>query len=217
MAKEPITAGLTLEREALAGGHTLIAGLDEAGRGAWAGPVAAAAVILPLDNDDLFDVLEGVTDSKRLRPEQREALAPVIQEVALGWAVGRATNLEIDEKGIIAATLLAMERALRKLDLDPDYLLIDALTLPAAVMPLDRQRRIIKGDQLSLSIAAASILAKVARDDYMVGLDELYPEFGFANHKGYGTREHQTNLTAHGPCRAHRHSFKPILRWHKLI
>ena len=137
--------------------------------------------------------------------------------VALGWAVGRATNDEIDDRGIVTATKLAMERALRKLDLDPDYLLIDALTLPPEVMPPDRQRRLIRGDQRALSIAAASILAKVARDDYMVGLDELYPEYGFVRHKGYGTREHQTNLAAHGPCRAHRHSFKPIMRWRKLL
>lgn len=215
--KTPTTASLEFETEALAAGYTLIAGLDEAGRGAWAGPVAAAAVVLPLERPDLLDVLAGVTDSKRLTPEKRAALAPVIMDVALGWAVGRTTNDEIDAWGIVPATLIAMERALRKLDFAPDYLLIDALTLPPEVMPLTRQRELIKGDQRALSIAAASILAKVTRDAYMVGLDELYPEYGFAQHKGYGTARHSETLAAHGPCRAHRHTFKPVMRWRKLL
>ena len=212
-----ITAGLEHERELYAKGFRLIAGLDESGRGAWAGPVAAAAVILPVERDDLADLLAGVNDSKLLTPDRRAELAPLIKEVAQGWAVGRVTNDEIDEHGIIEATKMAMERAINKLLLEPDYLLIDSLTLPPSVMPEDRQLNLIKGDQKSLSIAAASILAKVTRDEHMTGLDEQYPEYGFASHKGYGTKLHRSNLSAHGPCRAHRHSFRPVMTWKQLF
>lgn len=218
MAKRTVTtASLELEMELHAQGYTLIAGLDEAGRGAWAGPVAAGAVILPLDREDLAEVLEGVNDSKLLTPERRAELAPIIKEVATCWAVGRVTNAEVDEFGIVTATKFAMERALRKLAQDPDYLLIDALTLSEDVMPLDHQMRLIKGDQRSLSIAAASILAKVTRDEYMVGLDEQFPEYDFAGNKGYGTKSHRAGLERSGPCRAHRHSFKPIMTWQRLL
>ncbi len=217
VARTVITASLEYEQKARAQGFRLIAGLDEAGRGAWAGPVAAAAVILPLDRDDLAEVLAGVTDSKRLSAARREELAPLIKSVALDWAVGRTNSDEVDKHGIIAATRIAMERALRKLELVPDYLLIDALELPENVMPLEKQLKITKGDLKSLSIAAASILAKVTRDAYMVGLDEQYPEYGFARHKGYGTKEHRSSLAAHGPCFAHRKSFRPIMEWRMLF
>lgn len=218
MVKRTITtASLELELSLVEQGYHLIAGLDEAGRGAWAGPVAAAAVILPLDREDLAEALEGVNDSKLLTPEKRAELAPVIKKVATAWAVGRVTNAEVDEFGIVTATKYAMERALRKLDVDPDYLLIDALTLSEDVMALDRQMRLIKGDQRSLSIAAASILAKVTRDEYMVGLDEQFPEYDFAGNKGYGTKSHRAGLERSGPCRAHRHSFKPIMTWQRLL
>lgn len=217
MAKAIITAGLEFELELVEQGITLAAGLDEAGRGAWAGPVAAAAVILPLDRPDLLDVLAGVTDSKQVTPERREELAPIIKEVAVSWAVGRCTSKEIDDLGIVPATKRAMERALRKLDIDPTHLLIDALNLDEKVMPLEQQTRIIKGDQRSLSIAAASILAKVTRDRFMVALDEQYPEYGFLNHKGYGTKQHRAALGEFGPCVAHRHSFKPIMTWRTLL
>ncbi len=217
MAKhEVVTASLEYERHLYANGYRLIAGLDEAGRGAWAGPVAAAAVILPLERDDLQKALAGVTDSKQLKAEQRAELAPLIKEVAVAWSVGRVTSEEIDKKGIVDATKLAMQRALNKLLVNPDYLLIDALALPDMVMPADKQTHLIKGDEKSLSIAAASILAKVTRDQHMIGLDEMFPEYGFAQHKGYGTRMHRSNLGRHGPCRAHRHSFKPIMAWQQL-
>ncbi len=211
------TAGLEYEKALLAQGYHLIAGLDEAGRGAWAGPVAAAAVILPLDREDLSDVLAGVTDSKLLSVEQRLELAPIIEATALAWAVGRVSSDEIDEKGILAATEIAMERALRKLDITPEYLLIDGLTLSAEIMAPDRQQKVIRGDQLSLSVAAASILAKVHRDAFMFALDEQFPEYGFAGHKGYGTRKHRDELTLHGPCVAHRQTFKPVMSWKQLL
>lgn len=217
MAKGGSTPTLEFEQAAVAEGYTHIAGLDEAGRGAWAGPVAAAAVILPLDQDDLLTVLAGVNDSKKLTPERRAALAPVIKAVALDWAVGRVTSDEIDEMGIVPATKLAMKRTLTKLDIDPDYLLIDALLLDAKIMPLDKQQKVVKGDQKSLSIAAASILAKVTRDEFMVAQDEQYPEYGFAGHKGYGTKQHRRTLTSHGPCIIHRQTFKPVLTWKRLL
>lgn len=217
MAKGGSTPTLDYEQAAAAEGYAQIAGLDEAGRGAWAGPVAAAAVILPLDRDDLLTVLEGVNDSKKLTPERRAELAPVIKEVAVDWAVGRVTSDEIDEMGIVPATKLAMKRALTKLDVDPDFLLIDALTLDAKVMPLDNQQKIIKGDLRSLSIAAASILAKVTRDEFMVAQDVQYPEYGFAGHKGYGTKQHRKNLSSHGPCVIHRQTFKPVMTWKRLL
>jgi ribonuclease HII len=174
-------------------------------------------VILPVDRPDLADVLAGVNDSKKLTPERRAALAPLIKDVAISWGVGRATNAEIDELGIILATQTAMERALRKLIVPPDFLLIDALNLSQTVMDPAYQMNIIRGDQHSLSIAAASILAKVTRDEFMIALDDQYPEYGFAGNKGYGTALHKAGLARCGPCRAHRFSFKPVMNCRPLL
>ncbi len=185
-----------------------VAGLDEAGRGPWAGPVTAAAVVLPA-GDDCLRALVGVDDSKRLTPRRREALAPVIKSVAVAWGVGMAESGEIDRLGIVPATRLAMERALGALGLAPQALLIDAVRLPGVTFP---QRSLIHGDALSLSIAAASILAKVARDRLMVEMDGQYPGYGFARHKGYGTRVHAEALARLGPCPIHRRSFAPVAR-----
>ena len=207
MTKRLVTASLRHEYKLHKQGFHNIAGLDEAGRGAWAGPVTAAVVILPPDQDDLIRVLEGVTDSKQLTPKQREALLPTILDVAFATAVGHATNAEIDENGIVPSTRLAMTRALAELRTSPDYLLIDALKLAEVELP---QLSLVKGDRRSLSIAAASILAKVTRDRHMVALDKEYPFYGFGQHKGYGTKGHRDMLEAHGPCRKHRMSFKPI-------
>jgi ribonuclease HII len=198
---------MSYEHDLYEQGFRRLAGLDEAGRGAWAGPVTAAVVILPLDRPDLACVLEGVNDSKKLTPRRREALLPAILEVALAAAVGHATNAEIDELGIVPATHLAMTRALAQLSSPPDHLIIDSLGLPQVALP---QLRLVRGDQKSLSIAAASILAKVTRDRHMVALDEDYPGYGFGQHKGYGTRAHQAMLTAYGPCPKHRMSFRPV-------
>jgi ribonuclease HII len=183
-----------------------IAGLDEAGRGAWAGPVAAGAVILP-SNLEILHSLHGVRDSKELNPEQRCALAPVIKEQALAWAVGLCSAAEIDAVGILPATRLAMQRALKALTRSADHLLIDALFLLDEGCP---QTALIKGDQRSLSIAAASILAKTTRDAWMVESESLYPQYAFARHKGYGTALHQQRLALYGPCAIHRRSFAPI-------
>jgi ribonuclease HII len=184
-----------------------VAGLDEVGRGAWAGPVYAAAVILPQSPDALAS-LKGVRDSKQLTPSQREALAARIVEVALAIGVGRGEWEEIDARGIVPATRLAMCRALEALALAPEALVIDALTLPAVRLPQDAFPH---ADALSLSVAAAGIIAKVSRDRWMVAVAEAeFPGYGFAQHKGYGTRQHQVALERLGICPIHRRSFRPI-------
>ncbi len=183
-----------------------IAGLDEAGRGAWAGPVTAAAVILPHD-PGILKRLNGVRDSKQIKPANREIQAAIICDVATAWGVGSASNTEIDILGIIAATRLAMQRALEMLAPPPDYLLLDAMFLPESSIP---QMALVKGDQRSISIAAASILAKTSRDAWMIETSKMVGGYGFERHKGYGTRQHQCALVDHGPCQLHRTTFSPI-------
>ncbi|MEA5078360.1 MAG: ribonuclease HII [Anaerolineaceae bacterium] len=187
------------------GFHT-IAGLDEAGRGAWAGPVAAAAVVLPCD-DAICATLKGVRDSKELAPQKRAGLAPIIKASALAWGVGMSSAAEIDEIGILWATRLAMQRALDQLTQIPDHLLIDALFLLDNDSP---QTALYKGDQRCLSIAAASILAKTSRDEWMVQQDAVDGRYGYCRHKGYGTAWHQQQLALYGPGPLHRRSFEPI-------
>jgi ribonuclease HII len=200
-------ADLSIEYELRDQGYTRVAGLDEAGRGAWAGPVVAGAVILPLDQFDLAHVLDGVNDSKLLSAHLREVLLPRIIETALATAIGHATNEEIDELGIVAATRLAMKRALDALTVEPSVLLIDALELPAISLPTIA---LPKGDQKSLSIAAASIVAKVTRDQFMEQLDVAFPKYGFREHKGYGTSLHRQSLRRFGPTAIHRLTFAPV-------
>ncbi len=202
----PDRPDLSLESVLRTAGFHAPAGLDEAGRGAWAGPVSAGAVILP-DRSSLMDELSGVRDSKQMKPDQRFYWAEQIRQVALAWAVGFASSQEIDAMGIVAATRLAMQRALQNLPLPPDHLIIDALLLPDVPLP---QTALIKGDARSLSIAAASVLAKTSRDLVMVDLDRQYPAYGFARHKGYGTPEHFAALQSSGPCASHRFCFEPV-------
>lgn len=186
-------------------GFTRIAGIDEAGRGALAGPVCAAAVVLPPD-PSVARTLERVRDSKLMAPSEREAWAPRIQEVALGWGVGSASAQEIDALGIVPATKLA---ALRALDsLRPDYLITDFLLFRELDLP---QSALVKGDQRSLSVAAASVLAKTARDALLRALDGEYPGYGFARHKGYGTHLHRQAIRRLGICKEHRLSFAIFL------
>ncbi len=192
---------LEFERLLWKGGWERIAGIDEAGRGAWAGPVCAAAVVLSRE-PRLARSLRGVRDSKLMSPPEREKWAPRVREVALGWGVGFATSGEIDVLGILPATKLAGMRALE--NLDPDYLLTDYLIFREIALS---QTALVKGDQRSLSIAAASVLAKTARDALMRSLDDQYPEYGFARHKGYGTRFHQEAIARLGLCEIHRKSF----------
>ncbi len=188
-------------------GHRVIAGLDEVGRGSWAGPVVAAAVALPLEREGLLAELEGVRDSKLLSPRQRERLLPLIRRVALAIGIGSASAADIDRIGIVPATRQAMAQALAGLAVAPDYLLIDALRLPAIPIP---QLALPKGDAKCLCIAAASIVAKVARDQLMVAQEAGYPGYGFAAHKGYGTARHRAALEQLGPCPLHRMSFAPL-------
>jgi len=196
------TCTAVLERELHQLGYRLIAGLDEVGRGAWAGPVVAAAVILDLDQ-----IPEGIDDSKRLSPSRREALFSTIWNTARALSIGIVDASEIDRTNILRATERAMRQAIEGLRLRPDFLLIDAVELPDVGIP---QQALIRGDQLSVSIAAASIIAKVTRDRLMREYDRLYPGYGFAHHVGYGTRAHQEALMRLGPCPLHRRSFRGV-------
>jgi ribonuclease HII len=188
-------------------GYRCVAGLDEAGRGAWAGPVCAAAVVLPLEQPDLADLLTGVDDSKKLSPARREALLPLVIEVAEAVGVGWAAPTEVDELGIVPATRQAMVRAVSGLDGRVDALLVDYLRLPELDLP---QRALPKADGRCLSVAAASIVAKVTRDRLMVALDGEFPGYGLARHKGYGTRQHREALARLGPLPIHRMSWRPV-------
>ena len=188
-------------------GHRRIAGLDEAGRGAWAGPVVAAAVILPLDRPDLERALVGVRDSKQLSPAVRDAHFEVIGQVALGVGVGVSAPAVIDRDGIMPATRRAMRQALCRLSPQPECLIIDHLQLVSVSLP---QVAFPKADVRSLSVAAASIVAKVTRDRLLAQLDERYPGYGFARHKGYGTAAHRAALDDLGPTPIHRVSFAPL-------
>ncbi len=202
----PPSPDLSFERELWDSDVRLVAGIDEVGRGALAGPVVAGVVVLP-DIPDLISTLAGVNDSKQMTAKARQHWADVIRETALLSAVGSATSAEVDELGIIPATRQAILRALASLDQQPEHLLIDHLSVPAAGLP---ETVLTKGDCRSLSIAAASILAKVSRDAVMVELDAEYPVYGFAGHKGYGTARHRTAIGEHGPCPFHRMSFAPL-------
>jgi ribonuclease HII len=202
----PLSPDLSYEKEIWRQGWKYIGGIDEAGRGAWAGPVAAAVLVLP-DRPDLETLLSGVRDSKQMTPAQRAVWAVKIKEIAAGWGVGQASCTEIDSIGILAATRLAARRALAALPFIPFHLLIDFITLPEVPIP---QTCLVKGDARVLSIAGASILAKTARDTCMEQLDVDYPGYGFARHKGYGTAVHLAALQQSGPTPIHRFTFAPV-------
>ncbi len=192
----------TFEKEAAAKDYYFIAGVDEAGRGPLAGPVVSAAVILPADFSQ-----DGITDSKKLSPKKRDALFPLIYANAVAVSTGIASPGEIDEINILQASLRSMERAVKGLATRPDYLLIDGkFTIVSKIS----QKAIIKGDSKSISIAAASIIAKVTRDRLMEELHRSYPVYGFDRHKGYPTKAHKAAIIKFGPCPAHRRSFKGV-------
>jgi ribonuclease HII len=198
-----------LEKELalLTQGFCFVAGLDEAGRGAWAGPVVAAAVILPLNRPNLAQVLSGLNDSKKLSPAERNHFFDLIQQIALAVGVGQASAQVVDELNVVGATRYAMQQALAQLTLQPDYLLLDHLTLPAISLP---QSSFPKADTISLSVAAASVMAKVTRDRLMVEFHQQYPAYGFERHKGYGTLHHRAALAESGPCALHRLTYEPV-------
>ena len=188
-----------IEDSCYTGGVNVICGVDEAGRGPLAGPVCAAAVILPAHLD-----IPGLTDSKKLTDKKRRELFPVIQEQAIAWGIGMASCEEIDEINILQATFLAMQRALEQLSVRPDLVLIDGNRAKDFGLPV---KTVVKGDSLSMNIAAASILAKVTRDDWMIRMAQTYPQYAFDIHKGYGTKAHYAALTEFGPCPIHRKTF----------
>ena len=187
------------EDAARANGHRFIGGTDEVGRGPLAGPVVAAVVVL---DGPLY--LRGLNDSKQVRPEIRAELAVTIRARCMGWGIGEASVAEIDRLNIYWASVLAMERAIEAAGCTIDYLLTDAVRIKSFPGP---QEPVIKGDAKCASVAAASILAKVHRDALLVELDGLYPQYGFAEHKGYATQRHIDALTVHGPCAEHRRGF----------
>ena len=188
-----------IEDENYSEGFEIICGVDEAGRGPLAGPVYAAAVILPKHLQ-----IPGLNDSKKLSDKRRRELYPVICDQALAYGIGFATEQEIDEINILQATFLAMERAMAQLKIRPDLALIDGNRQKDFGLPV---KTIVKGDSRSANIASASVLAKVSRDDWMIAMAEKYPEYGFEIHKGYGTRAHYQALEAYGPSPIHRMSF----------
>ena len=188
-----------IEDSCYADGVNVICGVDEAGRGPLAGPVCASAVILPAHLD-----IPGLTDSKKLTDKKRRELFPVIQEQAIAWGIGMASCEEIDEINILQATFLAMQRALEQLNVRPDLVLIDGNRAKDFGLPV---KTVIKGDSLSMNIAAASILVKVTRDDWMIRMAQNYPQYAFDIHKGYGTKAHYAALTEFGPCPIHRKTF----------
>lgn len=197
------------ERQVGAMGYRLIAGLDEAGRGPLAGPVVAAAVILPAEV-----YLPGIDDARRLTGRKRQEICEQIKQQAVAIGIGMVHPEGIDESNVLMATYKAMAKAVQALPVQPDYLLIDSYHLPAVSQP---QSPIVGGDGLSCSIAAASIVAKVTRDEHMIEMDRLYPHYGFANHKGYGTAEHRAALEKYGPCPIHRKSFGPLREIVQLV
>ena len=196
---------LQIERKLNSQGFGLVGGVDEVGRGCLAGPVAAGFVIFPPDVDD--HILAQITDSKKLTSIRRQTLLKVIQSEALSAQVGWASVDEIDSMGIAPATKLAMQRAIEESLVRPDYLLIDAVKLDDLSVP---QQSIIKGDQISRTIAAASIVAKVIRDQYMSDISLKYPGYHFEKNKGYGTKDHMIAIKSLGPTDLHRVSFEPV-------
>ncbi len=192
-----------IERELLAQGYERIVGVDEAGCGALAGPVVAAAVLLPMDSR-----IAAIRDSKLLSESRREELYPVIVEQAVAYGVGIASVQEIAKLNIRGANLLAMRRAVEAIE-NVEYALVDAWTIPGIIIP---QRGIIRGDRLVKSIAAASIIAKVTRDRMMSELAHEFPEYGFQMHKGYGTKRHREAIDTYGPCAQHRLAYKTFTR-----
>ena len=188
-----------IEHDVMAQGYSVVCGVDEAGRGPLAGPVCAAAVILPADLE-----IPGLNDSKKLTDKRRRELYPMIMERAIAYGIGLASHEEIDEINILQATFLAMQRAIDQLEGKADIALIDGNREKDFGLPV---KTVVKGDSLSANIAAASVLAKVTRDDIMTAMAEEYPDYGFEIHKGYGTKAHYAALTEHGPSPIHRMTF----------
>jgi ribonuclease HII len=203
----PLDPDVSREAALAEGGFVRVAGVDEVGRGAWAGPLVAAAVVLPDTAALETGALAGVRDSKLLTPAQREVACEAILTTADDLAVGWVNADEIDLLGLTAANELAMCRAVRALRVPPDHLLVDAVRLRSLDIP---QRAVIRGDRVCLSIAAASVVAKVTRDRWLAGLGDGFPSYGFEHHRGYGVGAHQRAIATHGPLPIHRLSYAPL-------
>ncbi len=206
LKRVPKWPSLRYERKLWAQGVVYIAGADEAGRGALAGPVYAGAVILP-DTKSIAKELKGVRDSKQMTAAEREEWLPFIKQKAIAWGVGRASVEEIDAINVLQASYVATRRAIEALTIRPQHLLLDAIRLTIVALP---QTPLVAGDARCLSISAASVLAKTARDAELMELDTSFPQYGFASHKGYATPEHLAAISAHGPCPQHRQTFSPM-------
>jgi ribonuclease HII len=213
MAKSTTPPTLAQELRLWQSGYRFVAGVDEAGRGALAGPVVAAAVIVPVGTAGA-GIWGAVADSKLLTPAERLVLVPQIQAAAVAWGIGAVPATQIDQMGIAPATRLAMTQAIAALGQQPDYLLLDWVRLPQLNIA---QESFTKADRDIVAVAAASILAKVYRDQVMVELHTTYPCYRFHNHKGYGTAVHLAAIQAYGPCAEHRHTFAPIAGQHSLF
>ena len=214
LALLPERPNLDFEHKLWGQGLRYVAGVDEAGRGALAGPVSAGAVILPCDSSNLANSLYGVRDSKEMSPQARETWAEVIKDTALTWRVSFASANEIDDLGIVPATCLAASRALSALAPPAEYLLVDYLTLPDEGMG---QTPLVKGDARSLSIACASVLAKTARDALLVAMEAEFPGYSFKSNKGYATKAHRQAIHDLGPCEQHRQTFAPVSDYFSLF
>jgi len=210
----PDRPDLTFEKKLWEGGIALIAGVDEAGRGALAGPVSAGVVILPSNHTDIAEQLIGVRDSKVMTPKAREAWALVIKEVAVAWGVGFSSADKIDRVGIVPATYRAVNHAIDQIECVIEHFLVDYIRIPDVDAP---QTPLVKGDARSLSIASAAILAKVTRDELMMRMDVEYPGYGFASNKGYATEMHRKAIKQLGPCRFHRKTFSPVADYYSLF
>ncbi|MEA3327297.1 MAG: ribonuclease HII [Chloroflexota bacterium] len=210
----PERPDLTFERNLWDEGLCFVAGVDEAGRGALAGPVAAGAVVLPSDFSNLAERLKGVKDSKVMTAKDRDVWALAIKDIAVDWGVGFASADEIDRIGIVPATYLAVKHALAQVKCSVEHILVDYLTLPEVRVA---QTPLVKGDARSLSIASAAVLAKTSRDALLVQMDEEFPGYGFASNKGYATKAHRTSIRKLGPCEQHRRSFSPIMAYYSLF
>lgn len=205
MKKTQSRPDFTQESEIWSQGFNSVVGVDEAGRGSLSGPVVAGAVIIPRGFNDSW--LYSVRDSKQLSANRRESMFSKIKDSGIPWSTGIVENSRIDEIGILNATIDAMLIAITNLGATPDFVLIDAVEIDVPYLP---SKSIIRGDQISVSIAAGSIVAKVTRDRLMIEYDQIYPEYGFANNKGYPTEFHRKQLMELGPCQIHRFSFAPV-------
>lgn len=219
MVKKSRWPSFEIEKNLWDSEHTLVCGIDEVGRGSWAGPMVAGAVVFlenTIKNKKNAKVLEEVNDSKKISPKRREVLAQTIINVADFWGIGIVSSLKIDQIGLTRANVLAMELAVKNLNVKPEYFIIDG-NMRIESLILSPNKSIVRGDSISITIAAASIIAKVYRDSLISNVGELYPKYQFWKNKGYGTIKHERAIRKHGILSIHRRSFRPIIEISKIL